>query len=93
MLKNIRFKGGEKGDLMLSRQKAYEVLEFVDEHLDRLPRSNATHIGEPGIGSPASGLCRELAGSCRARGRGADVICGNEKGEHIVFALRVGPLG
>ena len=37
MLKNIRFKGGEKGDLMLSRQKAYEVLEFVDEHLDRLP--------------------------------------------------------
>jgi hypothetical protein len=37
MLKNIRFKGGEKGDLMLSRQKAYEVLQFVDEHLDRLP--------------------------------------------------------
>jgi hypothetical protein len=24
MLKNIRFKGDEKGDLMLSRQKAYE---------------------------------------------------------------------
>jgi hypothetical protein len=37
MLKNIRFKGGEKGDLMLSRQKAYEVLEFVDEHLERMP--------------------------------------------------------
>ncbi len=37
MLKNIRFKGSEKGDLMLSRQKAYEVLQFVDEHFDRLP--------------------------------------------------------
>jgi hypothetical protein len=37
MLKNIRFKGGEKGDLMLSREKAYEVLQFVDQHLDRLP--------------------------------------------------------
>jgi hypothetical protein len=31
------FKGGEQGDLMLSRTKAYEVLEFVNEHLDRMP--------------------------------------------------------
>jgi hypothetical protein len=37
MLKNIRFKGAEKGDLMLSRAKADEVLQFVNEYLDRLP--------------------------------------------------------
>ena len=37
MLKNVRFKGGGKGDLMLSRAKAFEVLEFVSDNLDRMP--------------------------------------------------------
>jgi hypothetical protein len=58
---------------MLSRQKTYEVLEFVDEHLDRLPDLTPRTL--------------ETGARCRTRGRGTGVMCDMKKANTMCSPL------